>query len=151
MNDGIEKHIVLNAPIDRVWAALTDYREFSAWFRVDLENPFALGEITSGLTTYPGYEGMRFWLRPEQMDAPGYFRFTWPLDEKVAPDDPDVADKCTTVEFWLEQTPQGTRLTMKESGFAKLPEDLGMQMLKRNEGGWELQMKNIREHVESQD
>lgn len=149
MKDCIEKTIVLNAPIERVWAALTDYREFSAWFRVDLEGPFAVGEVSSGLTTHPGYEGMRFWLRPEQMDEPACFRFIWPLDEKVSPDDPGVADQCTTVEFRLERNGDGTRLAMKESGFASLPDDTGPQMLKRNEGGWEFQMNNIREHVEA--
>ncbi len=37
MNDRIEKTIDLNAPVERVWRALTDYREFGTWFRVDLE------------------------------------------------------------------------------------------------------------------
>lgn len=30
----IEKQIKLNAPISRVWQALTDAKEFGAWFRV---------------------------------------------------------------------------------------------------------------------
>ena len=33
----IEKRIELKAPVAKVWRALTDYREFSQWFRVNLE------------------------------------------------------------------------------------------------------------------
>jgi hypothetical protein len=35
MDNKIEKKIELNAPIARVWRALTDYREFGEWFRVE--------------------------------------------------------------------------------------------------------------------
>ena len=46
MNDRIEKRIVLKAPISRVWRAITDYREFNQWFRVNLENPFVAGQVS---------------------------------------------------------------------------------------------------------
>lgn len=56
MNDSIEKHIELKAPVSPVWRALTDYREFGAWFRAELETPFVVGKVTRGRNTYPGYE-----------------------------------------------------------------------------------------------
>jgi uncharacterized protein YndB with AHSA1/START domain len=45
MSDRIEKRIELKAPISRVWRALTDYREFGEWFRVNLEGPFVPGRV----------------------------------------------------------------------------------------------------------
>src|SRR5471030_991549 len=45
MTNSIEKRIELQAPLTRVWRALTDHREFGEWFRVKLETPFAPGEI----------------------------------------------------------------------------------------------------------
>jgi len=42
--DRIEKRIELKAPLDRVWRALTDSREFGEWFRVKLEGPFVPGQ-----------------------------------------------------------------------------------------------------------
>ena len=39
---------------------LTDYREFGTWFRVRLEGPFAVGQVTRGVIAEPGYEGMAF-------------------------------------------------------------------------------------------
>jgi len=54
MKDKIEKTVDLNAPIERVWRALTDYREFGEWFRVALERPFAEGEKTEKATNTCG-------------------------------------------------------------------------------------------------
>jgi len=31
--DKIEKQIEINAPVERVWQALTDYKEFGQWFQ----------------------------------------------------------------------------------------------------------------------
>ena len=56
MQNKIEKQIDLNAPVARVWRALTDYREFGEWFRVALEGPFVAGKTARGHITYPGYE-----------------------------------------------------------------------------------------------
>ena len=49
--DRIEKQIELKAPRARVWRALTDYREFSEWFCVKLENPFVPGQTPRGQIT----------------------------------------------------------------------------------------------------
>ena len=53
MSDRIEKHIELNAPIARVWQALTDYREFGDWFRVQLEGPFVVGKSLADRSRIP--------------------------------------------------------------------------------------------------
>ena len=54
MSDRIEKRIELNAPLSRVWRALTDYREFGGWFQVKLDGLFVPGEVSCGQMTYPG-------------------------------------------------------------------------------------------------
>lgn len=54
--DRIEKTIELKASPERVWRALTDYKEFGEWFRVNLEGPFVPGKSVRGRITYPGYE-----------------------------------------------------------------------------------------------
>ncbi len=59
MSDRIEKSIEINAPVSRVWRALTDYREFGSWFRVRLEGPFVVGEVSRGQITHPGFEHIR--------------------------------------------------------------------------------------------
>jgi uncharacterized protein YndB with AHSA1/START domain len=51
------------------------------------------------------------------------------------------------VEFRLEPTATGTRLTLTESGFENVPAHRRAQAFRMNEGGWTQQMKNIETHV----
>ena len=148
MENQIERTIYLNAPTERVWVALTDHEEFGSWFRLSLHGPFKVGEVTFGAVTYPGHEGLPFWARVEVMDEPRRFSFVWPMDETVQPDDPGIDDKVTLVEFILEPSGKGSRLTVRESGFEKLPEGKRLQLFRDNEGGWDAQMKNIKDFVE---
>ena len=40
----IDKTVTLQAPLSRVWRALTDAREFGQWFGVQLIGPFVEGQ-----------------------------------------------------------------------------------------------------------
>ena len=148
MSDRIEKSMDLGAPIERVWRALTDHKEFGEWFRVKLDGPFVTGEVTTGHITYPGYEHVRWEATVQQMEAPSLFSFTWPH-----PADPAAADysgePCTLVEFRLEPTVKGTRLTIVESGFDALPAGRRADAMRQNEGGWKEQIKNVQTYVEA--
>ena len=77
MEDRIEKRLELQAPISRVWRALTDHQEFGAWFRVALEGPFILGQQARGHITYPGYEHLIMIATVQRMDHERLFSFTW--------------------------------------------------------------------------
>ena len=146
MNDRIEKRIELKAPVSRVWRALTDYREFGEWFRVKLDGPFVPGEVSHGHITWPGYEHVKWEAVVQAMEPERLFSYTWhpySVDPKI-----DYSKETPTlVEFILEQTAGGTLLVVTESGFDKIPSERRDEAFRRNEGGWEQQMKNIESHV----
>ena len=77
MTDRIEKTVELKAPVSRVWKALTDHKEFGAWFRVSLDGPFVPGGRSTGHITYPGYENLAWEARVVAMEEPRLFAFTW--------------------------------------------------------------------------
>ena len=69
--DRIEKCVLFDAPIERVWCAISDAREFGSWFGVRFDGPFVAGEAITGrivpTTVDPGvaesqkpYEGKAF-------------------------------------------------------------------------------------------
>ncbi len=148
MNDRIEKHIELRAPVARVWRALTDYREFGEWFRVKLDGPFVPGEVSTGHITYAGYEHLKWNATIKAMEPERLFSFTW-HPYAVDPDADYSAEPPTLVEFKLEPTPAGgTLLTVVESGFSKIPAGRRAEAFRMNEGGWAEQMKNIAAHVD---
>jgi uncharacterized protein YndB with AHSA1/START domain len=142
----IEKRIELKAPTSRVWRAITDFREFGEWFRVKLNGPFVVGQVSRGQITYPGYEHLKWEATVQKMDPERLFSFTWPQSKSL--DNPDYANAPTTlVEFRLEKTPTGTLLLLTESGFDNVPADWRLEAFRRNDGGWTEQMKNIEKHV----
>ena len=145
--DRIEKQILVRAPQARVWRALTDAGEFGAWFRVKLDGPFVQGGRTTGHITYPGYEHLRMEVQVERMEAEALFSFHWhpaAVDPKV-----DYASEPTTlVEFQLEAVGEGTRVTVAESGFDRLPASRRDEAYRMNDGGWAQQMGNLQRHVD---
>jgi uncharacterized protein YndB with AHSA1/START domain len=140
--DRIEKQITLKAPRSRVWRAITDSKEFGTWFRVKMETPFVAGKMAHGQITYPGYEHLKMELFVERMEPEHLFALRWHPNAT----DPkhDYSNEPTTlIEFTLEEVPEGTRLTLVESGFDKLPADRRAEAFRSNDGGWTEQMKNI--------
>jgi uncharacterized protein YndB with AHSA1/START domain len=150
MSDRIEKRIELNAPVSRVWQALTDYRQFGEWFRVNLDGPFVEGQLSTGRMTYPGYEHVKWHAVVQKMDPERLFSFVWPHPKSFDKTEYQTSenDPTTLVEFRLQKTPNGTLLVVTESGFDNLPGDLRLEAFRRNEGGWNEQMKNIKNYVD---
>ena len=146
--DRIEKTAVLRAPRSRVWRALSDVREFSAWFLTNFEGEFAAGATLRGRPTNPGYEHLTIEIRIERMEPERYFSFRWhPYEVDLSKD--ASAEPTTLVEFTLEDAPEGTRLTVTESGFDTLPAGRRFEAFRENESGWNEQMQNVRRYVES--
>ena len=146
MSNTIEKRIELNAPISKVWRALTDYREFGEWFRVKLDGPFVPGEISTGHITYPGYEHLKWEAAVQKMEPERLFSFTW-HPYAVDPDFDYSNEPVTLVEFRLEPKDKGTVLYLTESGFDALPKDRRFEAFRMNEDGWTEQMANIENHL----
>ncbi|TAH39356.1 MAG: vanillate O-demethylase oxidoreductase VanB [Planctomycetota bacterium] len=144
--DRIEKRIELKAPPARVWRALTDHREFGAWFRVKLESPFVPGKATRGRITYPGYEHLTMEVVVQKMETERLFSFHW-HPYAVDPQVDYSKEPPTLVEFKLQKTASGTLLVVTESGFDAIPPQRRDEAFRMNSGGWDEQVKNIEAHV----
>jgi uncharacterized protein YndB with AHSA1/START domain len=125
--DRIERTMELAHRPETVWAALTTADGLSAWFgheaTIDLR-PGGLAHMT-----WPG--GDTADMRIERVEEPTVFGYTWHL-YGLPDDDP----RRTYVEFTLRPTATGTRLTVVESGFAQLPDDLYHKAFHGNTEGW---------------
>ena len=105
----IERHVDLRSSPERVWRAITDPSELSAWFgqRTELQP-------TPGTLGWFEWEGHgRFPVRVEEAEPPRRFAWRWGDvgDERLA-------GHSTLVEWDLEPLGDGgTRLHVRESGF----------------------------------
>ena len=131
--DRIERVWILPVSRDRAWRAITEPAEIARWMdgiRVEME-------------LRPGAEARFVWgeqvtrARIAAVEPPRRFAYRWhpgseqhlsvPLDELP----------LTLVEFILDEVPEGTRLTLIESGFAALPAEMRERALRENTQGWE--------------
>jgi uncharacterized protein YndB with AHSA1/START domain len=145
-DQSVRRSIDLAAPVSRVWRALTDHEEFGAWFRVAIDTPFEAGKVSRGRITVPDFEHVPWEAVVEAIEPERRFAYRW-HPYAVDPERDYSAEPMTLVEFTLAPTATGTRLTVTESGFDKLPADRRDEAFRMNDGGWRAQLENIRAHV----
>lgn len=144
--DRIEKKILLRAPRSRVWRALTDAEEFGNWFGVKLAGAFAPGAQVRGEVLHKGYEHVTFDITIERMEPERLFSWRW----HPCPIDPGMdysTEPTTLVVFELEESADGTMLTVVESGFDRIPLPRRAEAYRENEQGWAGQMESIERYV----
>jgi uncharacterized protein YndB with AHSA1/START domain len=146
--DRIEKQITLDAPRSRVWRALTEVKQFNAWFGVSLATPFAPGAEVSGQIKIRGYEHVTMTIWIETMEPERFFSFRW-HPYAIEPGVDYAAEPTTLVSFTLEDAGAGTRLTIVESGFDTIPESRRAKAFTMNSNGWNGQAENIRKFLAS--
>ena len=155
MNDRIEKTATLKAPISKVWNAISDSAAFGKWFGMTIDGPFVEGQTVMGaiaktqvddeIAKYQEpYVGMPCELRIERVVPLKLLAFRWHpgADPEIGPDAP-----MTLVTFELEEVPEGTRLTVTESGFDALPLERRAKVFAENEGGWQAQLSLVAKYL----
>lgn len=144
--DRIEKKVLLRAPLSRVWRALTDAREFSEWFGVDLSGTFKPGARLRAPVTHEGYEHLTWDVTIDRMEPERLLSWRW-HPHAVDPDTDYANEPTTLVTFELEEVDGGTMLTVVESGFDRIPPERRAEAYRGNDAGWTKQMESIEEHV----
>ena len=155
--DRIEKRILLRAPLERVWRAVSDAREFGAWFGAAFDGPFLAGARLTGkivptkadpeiARTQQAYEGFAFEITVDRIEPERLFSFRWhPF--AVEPGVDYASEPATLVVFELERVAQGTQLTITESGFDRVPLARRARAFAANEQGWSAQTTLIEKYL----
>ncbi|WP_330214013.1 SRPBCC family protein [Pseudomonas sp. Z18(2022)] len=143
----IKRKVLLNAPRQRVWEALTDAEQFGNWFGIALKGKqFSPGRAIEAPITYPGYEHVVWKAKIEHLEPQARFSFSWhpyAVDSDVDYD----TETPTLVEFTLEDHAEGILLRVVESGFDGIPDARRQKAYKKNSRGWDDQMNNIEEYL----
>ncbi len=130
MTEAIEKRLELNAPVERVWKAISDPAEISRWFSDRCEWDLR-----------PGGRGVFDWenhgvysVRVDAVDPPNRLVWSWNHDPGTEVEE----GTFTTVEWVLTSNESGgTTLVLLESGFET--EDRRQQ----NDSGWDSELGEL--------
>ncbi len=155
--DRIQKRVVLRAPLARVWSAISDATQFGSWFGVAFDGPFSPGKSMKGTIvpttvdpdvakTQQAYAGAKFEFTVDRIEPMSLFSFRWhPFAVDPAVD--YSGEPTTLVTFELAPTPEGTQLTITESGFDRVPAHRRAKAFEMNGQGWSAQMKLVEKYV----
>jgi uncharacterized protein YndB with AHSA1/START domain len=143
--DSIEREVVIDAPVERVWELVTEAEHLGRWFgdagaAVDLRPG---GAMELRWTEYGSSRG-----RVEAVEPPRRFAFRWAPFKDPGGLDPTDANS-TRVEFTLAEQGDGTRLRVVESGFESLAtsDEQRQKNLDGNTEGWRLELGELQEYA----
>lgn len=155
--DRIEKRVLLRAPQEKVWRAISDANEFGNWFGMELDGPFTPGAQMTGrikptkadaavAKIQEKYTGAPVAFFVSQVEPMSRFSFRWhpfAIDSTV-----DYSNEpMTLVTFTLEPVEGGTALTIVESGFDAIPIERRANAFEANEEGWGMQLQLIEKYL----
>jgi len=138
--DRIERSVQLAHPPSKVWDALTTAEGLAAWFGDE-----AVIDLRPGGAARMSWDhGFTVQMRVERVEEPTVFGFTWQISGL-----PEEDPRRTYVEFTLEAAGAGTRLTVIESGFAQLPEDVHGKAYGGNTEGWAAELGELAGYLDA--
>lgn len=132
----ITRILELPHPQEKVWAALTTLEGLTGWFGSQAE-----GEVVPGHDVHmcwEQYDNGTKRLAIKVVDPMSVFAFCWGISGA-----PEGDPRETYVEFALEPTATGTRLTVSESGFAQLPDEWLESSYQGNVAGWRAELDEL--------
>jgi uncharacterized protein YndB with AHSA1/START domain len=154
--DRIQKKVLLRAPRERVWQAISDSAQFGRWFGVRFEGPFVAGKVAKGKIVptevdpevaklQEPHVGMAFEFHVDRVEPMRLFSFRWHPFAVEAVD--YTKEEPTLVTFELEEAEGGVLLTVTETGFDRIPLERRAKAFAANEGGWEHQTNLIAKYL----
>jgi uncharacterized protein YndB with AHSA1/START domain len=135
MQDVIEREFVTKASKDRVFNAITDPEQIVSWFPDAIEGDLKKGERV--VFEFKGHGKSQVYI--VAVDPTDYFAYRWVPGSNTDPAGvgKDILDRPNTlVDFRLEEIPEGTKVSLRESGFASLPAETMEKALGENTQGW---------------
>jgi uncharacterized protein YndB with AHSA1/START domain len=143
MND-ISVERVVNASRAKVWQALTTAEGWASWFGDEIIGDFVVGQMQ---TLVFGKETICYAIVTEVIEEQ-VFAYKWHPGEDC-PIDKHPEAEMTMVRFELEDHPNGTKITLTESGFERVPESRREWCFGQNTQGWSDELKKLFAYVET--
>ena len=134
----IQRTVRIDAPRDKVWAALTEPSLLAKWMGESAEfSAFEVGG--TGVLDYDDFGN--FPLRITAIEPQDVFEYRWSGEPRDVLDDVD----STVVRFTLESDGDATLVTVVESGFDKIAGGTAQRRdrLEQNRDGWNIELDEL--------
>jgi uncharacterized protein YndB with AHSA1/START domain len=139
MQDVITKEIVVKASQKDVYDAITNPAKIVMWFPNEIDGTLEADTLSTLKFTKQNHKAPIY---VEAATPFSYFSYRWVPSTTTLEGDPRNVPH-TLVEFFIEELAEGTKVTVKESGFSTLPTEIAEKMFNQNSGGWEFMIGRL--------
>jgi uncharacterized protein YndB with AHSA1/START domain len=133
-NVTVERSILIAAPRERVWQAITDPAQVVQWLVPNLPGALMQRDDSGKVTIQIGEMGVDF-VTLDMVE---------PLRQAAYR---SLPDQLLTTTYKLEDHSDGTRVAITMSGFEALPEEARADRLEQSGAGWERTLQNLSAQV----
>jgi len=142
MQDIIQREVTINATKERIYDAIANPELVVLWFPNTIEGKYKVGERP----IFGFGEHGRNQIYIVEAKPYEYFSYRWvPGSNHFIGDVLKVPN--TLVEFCIVEEKNGScKVTMTETGFAKLPIETAEESFKQNSGGWEFMLGRLEKY-----
>lgn len=136
----------MNFPVarERVWTAITDPARLEQWFGTRAE----FKRLVAGEPIIFGWDEQLCRGVIAEVEPPSRFAYRW-HSQTSDMETPFDEIPSTLVTFTLDEVPDGTRLTLVESGFASLPPTIRNAAFRENASGWDAELNDLQGYLET--
>jgi len=134
----VERSIWINAPRERVWQAVTQSEQIRQWWGGDY---WEITALQVGATVKFGDPNDLMIATVAVVDPPREFSLQWPPQ-------PQYHSTAFFTTFRLEEENSGTRVTVTETGFEGLPDDIRQERYDSTGKGYETVLESLKVYVE---
>jgi uncharacterized protein YndB with AHSA1/START domain len=135
----VERSIWIASPRERVWQAITNAEQIQSWWGGG--DYWEITALQVGGTVKFGDPDDLMLASIQVLDAPHQFTILWPPQ-------PQYHSIEMTTTFILEEEKGGTRVTVTETGFEALPDDLRQTRLDKTGEGYTKVLASLKSLLE---
>lgn len=135
----VERTIWINAPRERVWKAITTPEQINHWWGGD-HWEFSALEV-GGIVKFGDPDDLMT-ARIETLEPPHRFTIQWPPQEQYH-------SIIMYTLYLLTEENGGTRVTVRETGFEALPDDVRQKRFDSTSQGYATVLAGLKEYVEA--
>jgi uncharacterized protein YndB with AHSA1/START domain len=142
----IEREILIEAPVEVVWRAVTEPDQISSWFSDAADLELKTGyEGTLTFNDRATKQPMTVHVTVQAVETGRTFSYRWLYPDGAEPRD----GNSMLVEFTLTAEGETTRLRVVESGLSALgwPDDQKATYAQEHTGGWIAHLDDLREYL----
>jgi uncharacterized protein YndB with AHSA1/START domain len=124
----IEKRVTINAPVSKVWKALTDKDELKEWMMMPTDFEAVIGkEFTFKAKGNENWDGF-IYCNVMEVEINKKLSFSW---------NAKIVGAETLVTILISEKEGNSELTLIHTGWEKLPADARPKMIESHSKGWE--------------